>query len=199
MKLNLGCGKVLLSDCVNVDYKNLEGVDEIVDLEETPWKWEKDSVDSLYLLHFIEHVRNPLAVLLECHRVLKPGGTLFIKVPFYRGLYGIPQLDHHSYWGYMTFANHLLKPTYLNNYKELFDTVLYKYHYLYGMELDPIEHIQYKDGRQPGMRRTWQRMIYYVPYKILQFIINSCPLFYEKILVEFLGGADEILWIGKKK
>jgi SAM-dependent methyltransferase len=45
-----------------------------------------ESFDYLRANHSLEHVVNPAAVLREMHRVLRPGGTLFIGVPTNSGL-----------------------------------------------------------------------------------------------------------------
>ena len=42
--------------------------------------------DAVTANHLIEHVRKPGAFLRECHRILRPGGTLVILTPNARGL-----------------------------------------------------------------------------------------------------------------
>ncbi len=37
--------------------------------------------DAVHSAHVIEHVYDPLSLLRECHRILKPGGTLVILTP----------------------------------------------------------------------------------------------------------------------
>lgn len=41
----------------------------------------KESFDAVTMSHFIEHVHEPLEALRECHRILRPGGTLAIATP----------------------------------------------------------------------------------------------------------------------
>jgi SAM-dependent methyltransferase len=45
------------------------------------------AVDAVVLLDVLEHVPDPVAVVTEIHRVLRPGGSLILSVP-HRGLLG---------------------------------------------------------------------------------------------------------------
>jgi 2-polyprenyl-3-methyl-5-hydroxy-6-metoxy-1,4-benzoquinol methylase len=48
-----------------------------------PLPFTSGSFDAVYCAEVIEHVFNPSAMVAECHRVLKPKGTLFITTPFH--------------------------------------------------------------------------------------------------------------------
>ena len=48
--------------------------------------WESDAYDCVYLDQVLEHVKKPRDYLQLCHRVLKPGGVLYIGVPNIRSL-----------------------------------------------------------------------------------------------------------------
>jgi SAM-dependent methyltransferase len=55
-----------------------------------------DSVDHSLLLDVLEHVPHPNRCLAELHRVLKPGGTLTVQVPFLYPVHDAP-LDFHRW------------------------------------------------------------------------------------------------------
>lgn len=67
------------------EYKVLDKVpdhhpDIVGDVHELPLP--DNSVDAILCIALLEHVEEPLRAMHEIHRVLKPGGYLFIYVPF---------------------------------------------------------------------------------------------------------------------
>jgi len=78
--LNVGCGKVLLKDFINID------LDTNADLQLNVTEglpFDDNSVDGIYSEHFIEHLSQSEGVgfLRECRRALKPNGTIRIATP----------------------------------------------------------------------------------------------------------------------
>jgi SAM-dependent methyltransferase len=43
--------------------------------------YTNDSFDAIAMSHLIEHVPDPVGLIEECHRILKPGGTLVVVTP----------------------------------------------------------------------------------------------------------------------
>ncbi len=84
--LNLGCGdNIRLSTgeatWINLDREARAGVDIAADLELGLSMFEPETFDFVLALHVLEHIQNFLPLMRDLHRVLKPGGTLVIKVP----------------------------------------------------------------------------------------------------------------------
>jgi SAM-dependent methyltransferase len=59
--------------------RELGGVGLLADMQAMPFP---DSIfDTIVADNVVEHATDPLQVLLECHRVLKPGGNVFMVIP----------------------------------------------------------------------------------------------------------------------
>jgi len=79
--LNLGSGiRRIRNDVINIDFYPYDSVDLIADITRLPIK--DNSADVVICEFVLEHVKNPKAVIDEVHRVLKPGGLVYIVVPF---------------------------------------------------------------------------------------------------------------------
>lgn len=101
-KLNLGCGEVHLDGYVNVDLYC--GADMTLDLFQLPWPWESSSVDEVACHHFIEHVPRFRDTWRELHRILKPGGRLWIRVPHFRSPQAAWPEQHRHQFSLFTFT-----------------------------------------------------------------------------------------------
>jgi len=65
-----------VGDALRWDYSNL---DFLSDLQQLPIA--DGSMNAVLNINVLEHVVDPLRVLRECHRVLRPGGRLFLVAP----------------------------------------------------------------------------------------------------------------------
>lgn len=81
--LNLGSGpsvRANRSDVINLDLFAFREVDVVADAAHLPFD---DAVADLVLnMAMLEHVRDPVPVLTEMRRILKPGGQVVCYVPF---------------------------------------------------------------------------------------------------------------------
>ena len=85
MILNLGCGRLPLEGTVNHDKKKyFDHVDIAHDLDEYPWPWEDEEFDEIYAAAVLEHLKDLVKSLEECHRILKLGCQIHIQVPHWQ-------------------------------------------------------------------------------------------------------------------
>lgn len=82
--LNLGCGRDVLSGYVNLDAVALRGVDVVHDLDVHPWPFKDQEFDRVRAFDVFEHVDDPVGFMLECYRVLVPGGELLIHTSYWK-------------------------------------------------------------------------------------------------------------------
>lgn len=82
-KLDLGCGRYKKTGYIGVDKFAVVEPDIICDVEKERLPFEDSSVSEIYSSHVFEHIEDIQTVMNEIHRVLKPGGLLTIRVPYW--------------------------------------------------------------------------------------------------------------------
>ncbi len=73
----------------------LEADLKIGDASKLPWS--DNSFDHVYAIWFLREVSNPLGILEEAMRVLKPGGTITITEADYRSILITPESEDYNY------------------------------------------------------------------------------------------------------
>lgn len=87
--VNLGSGSSDFGPrVINVDILPYASVDIVSSIDRLPF--EDASIDQIINIAVLEHVPNPIEVVAEFHRVLKPGGKLYCFVPFIQGFHASP-------------------------------------------------------------------------------------------------------------
>ncbi|SCC01523.1 MULTISPECIES: class I SAM-dependent methyltransferase [Snodgrassella] len=82
LRLNLGCGHIPKEGFVNIDFRELPGVDVIADVGGLDF--EKGSVDTIYASHLIEHFSYRTledSILPHWYALLKKNGNLTVLAP----------------------------------------------------------------------------------------------------------------------
>lgn len=101
--LNFGAGNADLHPrVVNLDIFDGPTVDIVGASLKTPFP--DASLDLIICQEVIEHITHPSAAIQEFHRVLKPGGSLFLQAPFQIGFHPGP----HDYWRFSREAYEVL-------------------------------------------------------------------------------------------
>jgi predicted SAM-dependent methyltransferase len=100
-KLHIGASSRLLEGWLNTDIAPSPG---IMRMDATkPFPFDSSSFDYVFAEHMIEHVSSEgaMAMLTECHRILRPGGVLRIVTPDLEKLAGLYKAESaHPYLAY---------------------------------------------------------------------------------------------------
>ncbi len=94
--LDVGCGTGYVINELRTFGWDVEGVDPDLEAADVAWKafglkigtgmledqsYPSDKFDAVLMNHVIEHVHDPVNLLRECHRILRPGGLLVVATP----------------------------------------------------------------------------------------------------------------------
>jgi hypothetical protein len=82
LRLNLGCGHIPISDYLNVDRREMQGVDILSEADQLPF--DPMEIDEIYSAHFLEHFPEEelrRVLLPYWYGLLKPGGLFRAIVP----------------------------------------------------------------------------------------------------------------------
>lgn len=98
MWLNLGSGSTpRKSGVVNVDIAPGEHVDVVHDLDVLPWPWDDRLITRIIAQDVFEHVKDPIGFMTESHRVLRHGGDLLIKSPYFQHMDAFTDPTHRRF------------------------------------------------------------------------------------------------------
>jgi len=114
--LDIGCGPNKAPGAIGLDHHPDSAADVLADFEHGHFPFAEESFDRIICSHVIEHVRNPVRLMEECWRVLKPGGTLQVRTPHY---------THWTSWGDPTHFHHFASQA-LHHFTQQGSTVYYQ-------------------------------------------------------------------------
>ena len=103
-KLDLGCGKKKRDGFVGVDWSERHNADVIHDLNKFPYPFDDCSIDLIFMDNILEHLKNPVKVMEEIYRILKPGAKVIIIVPYFRSVWAFIDPTHVTFYTVNSFA-----------------------------------------------------------------------------------------------
>lgn len=184
--INLGCGKTRIPGSIGVDCVAIPGsVDVVHDLNVTPYPFSSDFADEIHFYHVLEHLDNPVAKLEEVHRVLKPGGILYMRVPHFSSNGAFTDITHKRPFAYYSF-DVFEASAYHEYYSKVRYRILHKEIKYFGLYPNTGVYAQYFHPNQcPVMARPFVRLI--------NFLISLSPMFFERVWCYWVGGACEVV------
>jgi len=98
-KLNLACGNDIRTSTdevrwTHLDLASLPGVDVVHDLTRFPWPFEDGSFDEIVAYDVLEHLPDVVRTMEELWRILKPGGVVEIRIPYWNSIHSINDPTH---------------------------------------------------------------------------------------------------------
>ncbi|HEX5735553.1 MAG TPA: methyltransferase domain-containing protein [Blastocatellia bacterium] len=103
--LDIGCGTNKIPGAIGMDINPRTAADVIHDLDDLPYPFDDDEFDEVVGRHVIEHVRDPLAVMSELHRITRAGGVVKIVVPHWTNPDWATDLTHRNHLNSYSFRN----------------------------------------------------------------------------------------------
>lgn len=176
-RLNLGCGQYPKAGFLNVDVDPLAKADVFHDLSSFPYPFEDARFYLVEMDHVLEHLPSPRDAMREIWRILKPGGTLRLRVPHFSR--GFSHYDHKCGFD-VTFPLYF-DPTFPGGYTGI-----------------PFEHVQTRLVwfAQPWLKRQVLGNFAFNVGKMLGMVFdalgNIAPLATSRLFCFWVGGYEEI-------
>lgn len=109
LRINIGAGGDIRDGFINHDITQLPGIDVVHNLNSYPWPWEDNSIDEIIAIDVLEHVDDFLPAMEELHRIIKVGGGLNVKVPYWNSVFRHIDPTHQRGFHEVTF--HFFDPS----------------------------------------------------------------------------------------
>ncbi len=189
--INLGCGKTRIPDSIGVDVVKIDNyVDVVHDLDKTPYPFKDNFATEVHFYHVLEHLHDPIQKLEEIHRLLKPGGILYLRVPHFSSMGAFTDLTHIRPFGYYSF-DCFVENSYHDFYtKARFEIVKKEIKY-FGLYPNSGVYSKYIHPNQcPLFARPFIHLI--------NFLIKLSPVLFERFWCYYVGGATEVSLVMKK-
>jgi SAM-dependent methyltransferase len=103
--LDIGCGANKTPGAVGMDVNPRTAADVIHDLDDLPYPFDTDQFDEIIGRHVIEHVRDPMAVMGELHRITRNGGIVRLVAPHWTNPDFATDLTHRNHINSYSFRN----------------------------------------------------------------------------------------------
>lgn len=190
--INLGCGTTKIPGSIGVDCVSINGfVDVVHDLNSLPYPFEDCIADEIHFYHVLEHLDNPLLVLEEVHRLIKPNGLLHLRVPHFSSNGAFTDITHKRPFSYFSF-DVFLDGSYHSFYTKVRFIMLQRQIKYFGLYPNSGTYAQYIHPNKCNLLLR--------PFvRILNWLIALSPMAFERFWCYYVGGACEISLIMRKK
>jgi ubiquinone/menaquinone biosynthesis C-methylase UbiE len=103
-RLNIGCGRTIKKGFVNLDWKKIEGIDMVHNLNKYPWPFKDNSFDFVLAAHVLEHLDDPMRAMKELHRIVRERGVVEIHLPHFASISAYIDPTHKHFFSVNSFS-----------------------------------------------------------------------------------------------
>jgi ubiquinone/menaquinone biosynthesis C-methylase UbiE len=119
--IDLGCGSKKRPGTWGVDHYGFPGVDQIIDLDKTPWPLPENRFDFVFASHIIEHVLSVPEFMKEIHRISSNNAIITIITPHFSSVNSYKDPTHR--WHLASDWYSVFTESYLSSHIPLFEHV----------------------------------------------------------------------------
>ena len=184
--INLGCGKTRIPDSIGVDSISIsDSVDVVHDLNTVPYPFKDNFADEIHFYHVLEHLDKPVAKLEEIHRIPKPGGVLYLRVPHFSSNGAFTDITHKRPFSFYSF-DVFEENNYHSYYSKVRFNILHKELKYFGLYPN--------DGIYEKYIHHNQCSFFAKPFVLLiNGLIRLSPMLFERVWCYWVGGACEVV------
>jgi ubiquinone/menaquinone biosynthesis C-methylase UbiE len=172
--LDLGCGKKKREGAIGVDFSDRHAADVIHDLNVFPYPFNDEEFDEVYLDNVLEHLKDPIRVMEEVYRILKPRGTVKVITPYFRSVWACIDLTHKHFFTVDSFA-----------YFDPHHPICLRYDYT--LARFSVDKIVFNETLKNGLMK-----------KIIVLLANIYPRIYEYYFSHFYPLDDITYYLSKR-
>lgn len=179
-KINFGSSGFNRPGYINVDIRPSVKPDVLHDLNAFPYPFEDNSIDRIEMTHILEHLEKPFHVMREIHRILKPGGELYIAVPHFSR--GFTHAEH----------EHGFDISFPLYFTRRFPEQFYGVEYIAdSVKFNWISQITFRYLPQLGLNVV-TIVLLKILHRILTWFANLSPMACSRLWCFWVGGFEEI-------
>lgn len=101
--LDLGCGRKKYAGAVGIDVNPGTDADIVWDLNVFPYPLDDNEFDLVICDNIIEHLDDPVKVMEELYRIVKPEGLIRIIVPYFSSPESFADITHKRFFSLTSF------------------------------------------------------------------------------------------------
>jgi len=183
--LDIGCGVNKVAGAIGMDANPRTNADVIHDLDSPPYPFADNEFDVVIGRHVMEHVREPLTVLMELHRITRPNGLVKVLVPHWTNPDWASDLTHRNHLNSYSFECFTEGEGRTGRTKALFRLHARHVSLLNVWKSLGVQFVVNLDNRFPRMafcRAVWERY--------LNAVMRGKELYFELEVLKEPAGAD---------